>query len=117
MRNDFDISSPAFINKKSLKNRSFHKWCSFSDLEVERVKEKIVVVVASLLLSACTSTCPISNSVAKQDLFTARGCCSWHGGVAGCSGGRVVCRDGTTSPSCRCFKDSPVTSRYGIASL
>ncbi len=32
-----------------------------------------------------------------------RGCCSHHGGVAGCSeDGRQVCRDGTLSPSCTC---------------
>ena len=31
-----------------------------------------------------------------------RGCCSWHGGVAGCSSGRIVCSDGTYSPSCTC---------------
>ena len=30
------------------------------------------------------------------------GCCSWHGGVCGCSGGRKSCCDGTTSPSCGC---------------
>jgi len=30
------------------------------------------------------------------------GCCSSHGGVSGCSGGRVVCNDGTYSPSCTC---------------
>lgn len=31
-----------------------------------------------------------------------RGCCSWHGGVCGCSVGRAVCCDGTVSPSCGC---------------
>lgn len=33
-----------------------------------------------------------------------RGCCSWHGGVAGCdsNSGYLVCRDSTRSPSCRC---------------
>ena len=31
-----------------------------------------------------------------------RGCCSWHGGVCGCSGGRALCCDGTLSPSCGC---------------
>ena len=31
-----------------------------------------------------------------------RGCCSWHGGVCGCSGGRAKCCDGTLSPSCGC---------------
>ncbi len=30
------------------------------------------------------------------------GCCSHHGGVCGCSGGRAVCCDGTFSPSCGC---------------
>lgn len=31
-----------------------------------------------------------------------RGCCSWHKGVCGCSGGRAVCCDGTLSPTCGC---------------
>lgn len=34
------------------------------------------------------------------------GCCSWHGGVCDCVGGRVVCCDGTFSPSCTCHHDS-----------
>ena len=34
--------------------------------------------------------------------FKQRGCCSWHGGVSGCSGGRVTCNDGSYSPSCTC---------------
>lgn len=35
-----------------------------------------------------------------------RGCCSWHGGVNGCSGGRVVCSDGSYSPSCTCYSEN-----------
>lgn len=36
-----------------------------------------------------------------------RGCCSWHGGVAGCnSSGRTICADGTLSPSCTCSGDT-----------
>lgn len=32
-----------------------------------------------------------------------RGCCSHHGGVAGChSSGKQLCNDGTLSPSCTC---------------
>ena len=32
-----------------------------------------------------------------------RGCCSHHGGVAGCNEyGRTICNDGTLSPSCTC---------------
>lgn len=34
-----------------------------------------------------------------------RGCCSHHKGQCGCEGGRVVCCDGSLSPSCRCEKD------------
>jgi hypothetical protein len=41
-------------------------------------------------------------------LFSGAGCCSYHGGVAGCRGGRVVCADGTLSPSCRCQADNIV---------
>ena len=38
-------------------------------------------------------------------LLAGRGCCSHHGGVCGCFGGRTKCCDGTFSPSCQCFKD------------
>lgn len=38
-------------------------------------------------------------------LLAGRGCCSHHKGQCGCEGGRVVCCDGTLSPSCRCEKD------------
>lgn len=33
-----------------------------------------------------------------------RGCCSWHQGVCGCDEAqdRIVCCDGTLSPSCTC---------------
>lgn len=33
-----------------------------------------------------------------------QGCCSWHGGVCGCDSlsGRVICCDGTLSPTCTC---------------
>ena len=31
-----------------------------------------------------------------------QGCCSWHGGQCGCEGNRVVCCDGTLSPTCTC---------------
>lgn len=41
--------------------------------------------------------CDLSNQQYAQS-----GCCSWHKGVCGCSGGRAVCCDGTLSPSCGC---------------
>lgn len=37
------------------------------------------------------------------DVYARRGCCSWHGGVSStCRYGKIVCNDGTTSPSCTC---------------
>lgn len=48
-----------------------------------------------------------SQSICIQELddtteLERRGCCSWHGGVCGCEGGRALCCDGTLSPSCGC---------------
>jgi len=48
-----------------------------------------------------SKACPqklLASSAPKEG----RGCCSWHGGQCGCSGGRVTCCDGTVSPSCGC---------------
>lgn len=44
----------------------------------------------------------------KTDQLARRGCCSHHGGVCGCQGGRIVCCDGGYSPSCTCDKEEPV---------
>jgi len=44
---------------------------------------------------------------ATPEQLAQRGCCSWHGGVCGCSGGRTQCCDGQLSPSCRCHADDP----------
>lgn len=46
----------------------------------------------------------ISNNIDKKqkDVVEQRGCCSWHSGVCGCTGGRAVCCDGSFSPSCGC---------------
>ena len=72
----------------------------------------LVLLFSSLLLGDTITT---SNKVAdekeicKQEIklqdVKQSGCCSWHGGVSGCSSsGRVVCNDGTYSPSCTCNK-------------
>lgn len=54
--------------------------------------KKIIVVLITIIL-----ICLPSSVFAKQ------GCCSHHGGVAGCnSSGRQVCNDGTLSKSCTC---------------
>jgi hypothetical protein len=45
----------------------------------------------------------------------ASGCCSWHGGVCGCSSGRSRCCDGTLSPSCTCSSPPPPTTYTATA--
>ena len=44
------------------------------------------------------------NESCEDDLMARRGCCSWHGGVCGCDEAtdRIICCDGTLSPTCRC---------------
>ena len=49
--------------------------------------------------------------LAPSTVYAGRGCCSRHGGVAGCnSNGRQVCNDGTLSPSCTCYGSSTPSS-------
>ena len=48
-------------------------------------------------------------AILYPNLAAARsGCCSWHGGVSRCddSSGRIICNDGTYSPSCMCEPNS-----------
>ncbi len=48
---------------------------------------------------------PVGKDAADVLELARRGCCSWHGGVCGCSNGRAVCCDGSLSPSCGCVKE------------
>ncbi len=42
------------------------------------------------------------------DEGVSRICCSWHGGVCGCTDfGSVVCCDGVASPACNCELPEP----------
>lgn len=43
-----------------------------------------------------------------DECLAKRGCCSWHDGANHCDTvtGRIVCNDGTYSPSCMCERDS-----------
>ena len=47
------------------------------------------------------------------------GCCSWHGGISNscASSGRVICRDGTVSPSCSCASCGISTSTNSTSTL
>jgi len=54
--------------------------------------------------------CQLSTEISKEQ-SAQRGCCSWHQGVCGCQFGRVVCCDGSYSPTCLCNKEeAPVVS-------
>ena len=55
------------------------------------------------------STTDLKLEIATPNLeqkIARSGCCSWHGGVCDCIGGRVVCCDGTFSPTCTCHYNS-----------
>ena len=56
---------------------------------------------SAVTLDSCGQIAGLSPDVMEL-IEQQRGCCSWHGGVCGCSsGGRVRCCDGRLSPSCR----------------
>lgn len=67
---------------------------------------KVLVLLLSLIW--CSQYFPFDNiSNIYTDPFSflkaeKQGCCSWHDGVCGCENGRIVCCDGTLSPSCTC---------------
>ena len=71
----------------------------------------LIACLAIIFISGCTQTHEGSTEyrqclqvAALNDTGPARsGCCSWHGGVCGCSSsGRAACCDGSLSPSCGC---------------
>lgn len=76
--------------------------------------KKLLIIAASffalsVMADVPQSPAPEQESCAKieaADQLAQQGCCSWHGGVCGCQGGRVVCCDGRYSPSCGCNKES-----------
>jgi len=74
---------------------------------MKKIIISVVFIFASLILQADTKQNELQSSKKIcKDLKAIEakksGCCSWHGGVSGCSGGRVTCNDGTYSPSCTC---------------
>jgi hypothetical protein len=61
------------------------------------IKRFVSVTFAAFMMHAA-----IAPAGALPEPPAKRGCCSHHDGVCGCSGGRVTCCDGVTSPSCTC---------------
>lgn len=63
------------------------------------IKKLIATMLGGFLMHSTLATAPVGMPDPEPQKS---GCCSWHGGVCGCSGGRVTCCDGSTSPSCKC---------------
>lgn len=61
--------------------------------------------ICGIIMAAPDLTREIALPDSKLEIARS-GCCSWHGGVCDCFLGRVVCCDGTLSPSCLCNSDS-----------
>ncbi len=66
--------------------------------------KKIAVLLMTMMSISLASFAIANQAVVDNTLLVAqRGCCSHHGGVSGCDyNGRVICNDGTKSPSCGC---------------
>lgn len=58
--------------------------------------------ISEELSEGLTPPCAVPATSADAVILARRGCCSWHGGVCGCSSGIVLCCDGALSPSCTC---------------
>ena len=67
---------------------------------------KTTVVEIPIPHQVTTIECSYDGTITFENgiMVQRRGCCSWHGGVAGCdeNSGRLRCNDGSLSPSCRC---------------
>ena len=67
------------------------------------MKKFLLISVCSLIVFSVFTF--FYQLVSNNIILAGRGCCSRHGGVCGCSGGRAKCCDGTLSPTCQCFMD------------
>jgi len=68
--------------------------------------EELEISELFILTSNLTQEIIVLNAeqtIARRGL---QGCCSHHGGVCDCKYGRVVCCDGTFSPTCTCHHDT-----------
>ena len=68
-----------------------------------KVKLFLIIIVLFIAVFQFVST---PHSFPPESEIQKKGCCSTHGGVCGCEGGRIKCCDGSFSPSCRCATDT-----------
>lgn len=63
------------------------------------IKDNLPVQATSQEAVQCVTLSGLDKATVDRS-----GCCSHHGGVCGCAGGRQQCCDGALSPSCTCHK-------------
>lgn len=66
----------------------------------------VLLLFSSILSVAEENPCEqLQKEGLTNEQLAQRGCCSWHGGVCGCNGGRALCCDGKLSPTCGCHSE------------
>ena len=79
----------------------------YAQLEYQENQRAQAIGAAILIGAAVYATCKDGGcggggGGGGGEINSNQGCCSWHGGVAACSSGRLMCIDGTLSPTCGC---------------
>ena len=72
------------------------------------MKKYLILILLSITINSFAEDKSCEQLIkenATQEQLAQRGCCSWHGGVCGCKGGRAVCCDGKLSPTCGCHSE------------
>ncbi len=72
-----------------------------------------IALSATLVWAQQVSVEEPSSLVASRAHVFLRGCCSYHGGMAGCEATRMRCADGSLSPRCKCVYD-PLTQSFWL---
>lgn len=97
------------IKKKKLKEKDayadFTTFVSNKVIAEQKSAEVAGTIIAVSLAGAAVAACanngcgsPYGNSYRQSY----QGCCSWHQGINSCVSGRLLCNDGTFSPTCTC---------------
>ncbi len=71
-----------------------------------------LICIATHLAHTGTLCEELNATGATQEQLAQRGCCSHHSGVCGCDGARLICCDGTLSPSCGCHNHEDVQKTH-----
>lgn len=65
--------------------------------------KKLIILAIVIVFTGLTALAVNVYQNPNCNVLNRQGCCSHHGGVCGCGGSRLMCCDGTLSPSCPCY--------------